>query len=594
MYECLNLFSEPTKAWFKHAFSRPTEVQQQVWPAIHSGENVLVVAPTGSGKTLCAFLSALDRLMAGGTRSAGVDVHGEIAAAKSHAEQKAAGKGSRKKTKRGVKVLYISPLKALGADVAKNLELPLQGISQQYEAMELPIPDVEVAMRSGDSTPEQRRRIVSHPPDILVTTPESLFLLLTSKANSILTSVETVIVDEIHAVAGTKRGAHLAVSLERLDKLIGHPVQRIGLSATVNPVEEVARFLGGSQPVTVVNPGAVPAMDLKAVEPLRNMLDTSATGGSVWPVIERSILDEVLRHRTTLIFVNSRGLAEKLTARLNDMYAESKQGTVATDLSEHRDLGSPEGREQFAGHYDSVVGSTTMLVESHEDIDAIAMAHHGSVSKDRRKQIEEQLKRGELRCVVATSSLELGIDMGSVDLVVQVAAPLSIASGLQRVGRADHNVGGVSHALFFPITRQQIIGVTTSMECMREGVIEPLHMPRNPLDVLAQQTVAAAAMEDLSTNDWYELVRRSAPFQNLDRSMFDAVIGMMTGAYNSESFSAFRPPLQYNEEAKLISARPRSATLGGDQWRHHTRPWHVRGGASRRGLWSRSSASGRA
>ena len=556
MYECLNLFSEPTKAWFKHAFSRPTEVQQQVWPAIHSGENVLVVAPTGSGKTLCAFLSALDRLMAGGTRSAGVDVHGEIAAAKSHAEQKAAGKGSRKKTKRGVKVLYISPLKALGADVAKNLELPLQGISQQYEAMELPIPDVEVAMRSGDSTPEQRRRIVSHPPDILVTTPESLFLLLTSKANSILTSVETVIVDEIHAVAGTKRGAHLAVSLERLDKLIGHPVQRIGLSATVNPVEEVARFLGGSQPVTVVNPGAVPAMDLKAVEPLRNMLDTSATGGSVWPVIERSILDEVLRHRTTLIFVNSRGLAEKLTARLNDMYAESKQGTVATDLSEHRDLGSPEGREQFAGHYDSVVGSTTMLVESHEDIDAIAMAHHGSVSKDRRKQIEEQLKRGELRCVVATSSLELGIDMGSVDLVVQVAAPLSIASGLQRVGRADHNVGGVSHALFFPITRQQIIGVTTSMECMREGAIEPLHMPRNPLDVLAQQTVAAAAMEDLSTNDWYELVRRSAPFQNLDRSMFDAVVGMMTGAYNSESFSAFRPPLQYNEEAKLISARP--------------------------------------
>lgn len=278
-------------------------------------------------------------------------------------------------------MLYISPLKALGADVAKNLELPLQGISQQYEAMELPIPDVEVAMRSGDSTPEQRRRIVSHPPDILVTTPESLFLLLTSKANSILTSVETVIVDEIHAVAGTKRGAHLAVSLERLDKLIGHPVQRIGLSATVNPVEEVARFLGGSQPVTVVNPGAVPALDLKAVEPLRNMLDTSATGGSVWPVIERSILDEVLRHRTTLIFVNSRGLAEKLTARLNDMYAESKQGTVATDLSEHRDLGSPEGREQFAGHYDSVVGSTTMLVESHEDIDAIAMAHHGPCQK---------------------------------------------------------------------------------------------------------------------------------------------------------------------------------------------------------------------
>ncbi|WP_347018244.1 DEAD/DEAH box helicase, partial [Bifidobacterium catenulatum] len=359
MCECLNLFSEPTKAWFKHAFNRPTEAQQQAWPAIHSGENVLVVAPTGSGKTLCAFLSALDRLMAGGARSAEVDVHGETAATESHAERRTVKKGSRKKTKRNVKVLYISPLKALGVDVTKNLELPLRGIAQQCEAMGLPVPDVEVAMRSGDSTPEQRRKIVSHPPDILVTTPESLFLLLTSKASSILADVETVIVDEVHAVAGSKRGAHLALSLERLDDMIGHPVQRIGLSATVNPVEEVARFLGGSQPVTVVNPGAVPAMDLRAVEPLRNMLDTSATGGSVWPALERSILDEVLRHRTTLVFVNSRGLAEKLTARLNDMYAESKQGSEATDLSEHRDLGSPEGREQFAGHYDSVVGSTT-------------------------------------------------------------------------------------------------------------------------------------------------------------------------------------------------------------------------------------------
>lgn len=561
MCECLNLFSEPTKAWFKHAFNRPTEAQQQAWPAIHSGGNVLVVAPTGSGKTLCAFLSALDRLIAGGARSAGVDLHGETAATESHAERRTVKKGSHKKTKRNVKVLYISPLKALGVDVTKNLELPLRGIAQQCEAMGLPVPDVEVAMRSGDSTPEQRRKIVSHPPDILVTTPESLFLLLTSKASSILTDVETVIVDEVHAVAGSKRGAHLALSLERLDDMIGHPVQRIGLSATVNPVEEVARFLGGLQPVTVVNPGAVPAMDLKAVEPLRNMLDTSATGGSVWPALERSILDEVLRHRTTLVFVNSRGLAEKLTARLNDMYAESKQGAEATDLSEHRDLGSPEGREQFAGHYDSVVGSTTMLVESHDDVDVIAMAHHGSVSKDRRKRIEEQLKRGQLRCVVATSSLELGIDMGSVDLVIQVAAPLSIASGLQRVGRADHNVGGVSHALFFPITRQQIIGITASMECMREGAIEPLRMPRNPLDVLAQQTVAASAMEDLSTNDWYDRVCRSAPFRDLDRSMFDAVIGMMTGAYNSEDFSAFRPPLQYNEEAGLISARPGAQRL---------------------------------
>lgn len=597
MYECMDLFSEPARVWFSHAFNAPTDVQRRAWPAIHSGKNVLVIAPTGSGKTLCAFLSAIDSLIAGGNRRTALPTDSKD-----------------DKPIRGVKVLYISPLKALGVDVAKNLEAPLRGIAAQCEAMGLPSLKVTVGMRSGDTTPQERRRIVSHPPDILVTTPESLFLLLTSKARRILSTVETVIVDEVHAVAGSKRGAHLSLSLERLERLAGRPMQRIGLSATVKPFKEAARFLGGDRPVRIVDSGTRPDMDLKVVEPLSAMRDPASAdaerraggvehakrhaahisgvspametllerkglvasqtskhtssvsmGGSVWPAIERSVLDEVLGHRTTLVFVNSRGLAEKLTARLNDLYAQlptsHPESTTSGSDQPYPHLGSPEGREDFAQHYDSVVGSTTMLVSSHEDSDVIAMAHHGSVSKDRRKQIEEQLKRGQLRCVVATSSLELGIDMGSVDLVIQIAPPISVSSGLQRVGRADHKVGGVSHALFYPITREQIIGTAASIECMRAGDIEELSIPRNPLDVLAQQTVAAAAMDDLKPDDWYALIRRSAPFENLDRTMFDAVMGMMTGAYNSEDFSAFRPPLQYNEDLNLISARPGAQRL---------------------------------
>ncbi|NEG89592.1 DEAD/DEAH box helicase [Bifidobacterium aerophilum] len=619
MYECLDLFSEPTRAWFKHAFAEPTDAQQTAWPAIRSGKNVLVIAPTGSGKTLSAFLSAIDRLMERQTSRSTPETD---PAAKSSSGSSTVDRDKRRTSRKGVTVLYVSPLKALAVDVAKNLQAPLDGIAAQCEAMGLRMPNITVAARSGDTTPQERRAIAAHPPDILVTTPESLYLLLTSKARRILKTVDTVIVDEVHALAGTKRGAHLALSLERLDLLTARPAQRIGLSATVNPPREAARFLGGIQPVTIVNPGNDPAMDLRVIEPLQSMRDLQSanvssraggvetrpataprisgvtpamqrlaerrglsgtahddatsmgtsdgqamgrdsvdltgaagdrTSGSVWPVVERSILDEILTHHTTLVFVNSRGLAERLTARLNDRYADMR-GTG-------RELASPEGREGFAKHYDAVVGSTTMLVQSHEPGDVIAMAHHGSVSKDRRKQIEEQLKRGRLRCVVATSSLELGIDMGSVDLVIQIAPPLSVASGLQRVGRADHRVGGVSHALFYPLTREQIIGMAAGIESMKAGALEPLAIPRNPLDILAQQTVAAAAMGDLRPDEWYETVRRAAPFNELTRDMFDAVMGMMTGAYNSEDFSAFRPPLMWNREDDIISARPGAQRL---------------------------------
>ena len=641
---------------------------------------MLVIAPTGSGKTLTAFLSAIDRLMQGRPSASSNNANGQSAdachqldaasASASEHHPHDSGKQSRaRKAKpvKGVRVLYISPLKALAADVAKNLEIPLAGIADECAARELPAPTVSIATRSGDTTAAERRRIATHPPDILVTTPESFYLMLTSKARTVFATVDTVIVDEVHALAGTKRGAHLALSLERLEELVPSSFQRIGLSATVNPPEVVARFLGGNRPVSIINPASSPQMDLSVVEPLADMRDLqsanvkhraggidalqpgkpeisgvtpamrrlaerrgldgrrslakpdgdgigyqaivgasgdglggmgSATGGnagSMWPVVERSVLDAILAHRTTLVFVNSRGLAEKLTARLNDLYAERTSSTTPSDndgvpsrhsdgdiafprhsdsgavssrhsersvaQSRNPDTGSPEGRSSYAQHYDAVVGSTTQLVQAHEAGDTIAMAHHGSVSKDRRKRIEEDLKHGRLRCVVATSSLELGIDMGSVDLVIQIMPPLSVSSGLQRVGRADHRVGGISHALFYPMTREQIIGVASSIESMRAGDIEPIHVPRNPLDILAQQTVAAAAMEDLDADRWYGIVRRAAPFTQLDRATFDAVMGMMTGAYNTEDFSTFRPPLMMNEDNGLIAARPGAQRL---------------------------------
>ncbi|OXM99551.1 ATP-dependent helicase [Bifidobacterium vansinderenii] len=536
---CPDWLTPETRDWFTHAFGSPTVVQQQAWNAIHSGDNVLVTAPTGSGKTLAAFLSAIDTLIR----------------QESEPGNAAVGASSSAASRRGVRILYISPLKALGADVAKNLRRPLDGIAERFEQAHGRAPRITVGMRSGDSTPKERRAIASHPPDILVTTPESLYLLLTSKARRILTTVDTVIVDEIHALAGTKRGVHLTLSLERLVLLAGE-FQRIGLSATVRPLDTAAEFLAGARDVSVIAPRDSPSFALRIINPADEMRDITVPSmsgddddhGSIWPRVERSILNDILAHRTTLVFVNSRGLCEKLTARLNDLYAERIHGLQPL-------------RYRNRDHYDAVAGSSTMLVHGHAPDDIIAMAHHGSVSKERRHQVEADLKAGLLKCVVATSSLELGIDMGTVDLVIQISPPFSVSSALQRAGRADHRVNGISHAWFYPLTREQILITAATAEAMRDGHIESLTIPANPLDVLAQQTVAAAAMGQLDHDDWYRVVRRAAPYRHLDENAYDATIGMMSGQYSGEEFSVFRPALVWDRRTGAISARPGAQRL---------------------------------
>ena len=546
--EAMASFSRSVRTWFAATFGAPTAVQERAWAAIAQGENALVIAPTGSGKTLAAFLWAIDRLMG----------------------QKAAAAARGEKWPRGVRVLYVSPLKALGADVDRNLQGPLAAISELVAAEAArdgaKAPEVRTAMRTGDTTAEERRKIARNPPDILITTPESLYLMLTSQACEVLRTVETVIVDEVHALAGDKRGAHLSLSLERLDDILERPAQRIGLSATVRPRDEIARFLGGAHPVTVVATEAPPSLDLSVRVPVRDMTavptydgfkgagdgpvhiggaprraaietawksdralraamaegpvaashpDSRVGMASIWPHIEAAILDEVLAHTSTIVFVNSRGLCERLTARLNELYAKrlgldgprselagywsatgsaGVEGEGSAPASPVR--GVPAGADAMAAApgpaYRSDIGSTTALVTTPSVV--VAKAHHGSVSKEKRLQVERELKAGELPCVVATSSLELGIDMGSIDLVLQVAAPPSVASGLQRVGRANHQVGGRSRGIIYPRTRVEVLDAAVMAQGMEAGAIESTFMVRNALDVLAQQTVAAVAM----------------------------------------------------------------------------------------------------
>ena len=521
-------FSPITRTWFDNAFAAPTASQLGAWQSIAAGRNALVVAPTGSGKTLAAFLWALDRLAT---------------------TPRPAAKLSR------CRVLYISPLKALAVDVERNLRAPLAGMQQTAARLGLESPDIAVGVRSGDTTPADRRRLSAAPPDVLITTPESLFLMLTSQARESLRSVDTVILDEVHAVAGTKRGAHLALSLERLDELLESPAQRIGLSATVRPIEEVARFLGGPHPVEVVAPKATKQWDLEVVVPVEDMTELGVVSGddfegpaagnpqraSIWPHVEERIVDLIEQQRSTIVFANSRRLAERLTARLNEIATERRGDELA-------EVGQPA---QIMAQSGAAAGAGTVL----------AKAHHGSVSKEQRALIEDDLKAGRLPCVVATSSLELGIDMGAVDLVIQVESPPSVASGLQRVGRAGHQVGEVSRGVVFPKHRADLVQTAVTVERMRAGQIEALKVPANPLDVLAQQIVACTSMDAWDTDALYSLVRRAASFAALPRSAYDATLDLLAGRYPSDEFAELRPRLVWDRVANTITGRPGAQRL---------------------------------
>ncbi|QDG87205.1 DEAD/DEAH box helicase [Pseudarthrobacter sp. NIBRBAC000502770] len=562
-------FSRPTRDWFLGAFSEPTPAQAGAWNAISSGSHALVVAPTGSGKTLAAFLWALDRLL--------------VSHAPGPAAEEPPAKGKRARApKRKTRVLYISPLKALGVDVERNLRSPLIGITQTAKRLGLPAPLITVGVRSGDTPAAERRGLLSNPPDILITTPESLFLMLTSKARETLTEVDTIILDEVHAVAGTKRGAHLAVSLERLDALLPKPAQRIGLSATVEPRELVAQFLAGSAPVEIVAPPARKNWDLTVSVPVEDMSDLQGAAGafdsgpasglqpqaSIWPHVEEKIVDLVLANQSTIVFANSRRLAERLTARLNEIYAERQLVAVGGGW----DGPGPEGQaappgtagEPASGIPVSTATPAHMMAQAGSSAGAdpvLARAHHGSVSKDQRALIEDDLKSGRLRCVVATSSLELGIDMGAVDLVVQVESPPSVASGLQRVGRAGHQVGEISQGVLFPKHRADLVHTAITVERMLDGRIERLSIPANPLDILAQQTVAATALGSIDVEEWFSTVRRSAPFASLPRSAFEATLDLLAGRYPSDEFAELRPRIIWDRNAGTIEGRPGAQRL---------------------------------
>jgi ATP-dependent helicase Lhr and Lhr-like helicase len=507
----LEQFSPRTREWFAGAFTEPTPAQEQAWPAIASGEHVLISAPTGSGKTLAAFLWAIDRLASQPGRDGN-------------------GAGGR------IGLVYVSPLKALSYDIDRNLRVPLRGIGA----------DLRVAVRTGDTPQRERQAMLREPPDILITTPESLYLMLTGRAQELFAGAQSVIVDEIHAVAATKRGAHLALTLERLTSAAGNDVQRIGLSATQKPLEEIARFMvGPSRTCRIVDTGIRKELDLEIKVPVDSMVEPGespggrlpsefaaqtrgadldplaggeATRRSIWPAIYPELLELINAHRSTILFVNNRRAAERLALRLNE-------------LSEHE----------------------------------IARAHHGSLAREERLVVEEMLKAGELPCLVATSSLELGIDMGAVDLVIQVESPKSVARGLQRIGRAGHSVGDVSRGRIFPKFRADLLECAVVAQRMRDGEIETTVVPHNALDVLAQQIVAiaAAAPDDkpVVVDDLHALITRTHSYGELSRTQLENVLDMLDGRYPSSEFAELRPRIIWDRVHGTIRARPGARQL---------------------------------
>ncbi len=570
----LALFRPAVREWFTAVFEAPTRPQELGWPPIARGDSTLILAPTGSGKTLAAFLWCLDRLM--------------------FTEPPPQARRCR--------VLYVSPLKALAVDVERNLRAPLAGISQLAAARGETFITPAIAVRSGDTPAAERARFQRDPADILITTPESLYLLLTSNAREALRSIDTVIVDEIHALVPTKRGAHLALSIERLAALCGRPLQRIGLSATQRPLDEVARFLGGVQssvdsrqssvdsrqssvisrqssvisrqssvdshpssvkrrkpsgvdgratadrrlmtddsgasqeiehefsvsrasvryrPVTIVDVGVKKMLKLTIEVPVEDMAKLSTAGDipggpasvgdqrrSIWPAIHPRLLELIHAHRSTLIFVNSRRLAERLAGALNELAGET-------------------------------------LVRS----------HHGSIARPQRVEVEELLKAGALRALVATSSLELGIDMGAIDLVVQVEAPPSVASGLQRIGRGGHHANAVSEGVIFPKFRGDLVACAAVAKAMHDGAVEATRYPRNPLDIVAQQVVAMTAMEEWEVDRLFATIRSAAPFAELSRPVFEGVLDMLSGRYPSDEFAELRPRITWDRIAGTVAAR---------------------------------------
>jgi ATP-dependent Lhr-like helicase len=501
----LEKFGPATRSWFESTFQNPTAAQSGGWEAIGRGDHTLIHAPTGSGKTLAAFLWSVDRLLS-------APVPDDAARCR---------------------VLYISPMKALAYDIERNLRSPLAGIRNAAGRLGIEASPLTTALRTGDTPQDERRKMARRPPDILLTTPESLFLLLTSQAASFLASVQAVIIDEVHAIAGTKRGAHLALSLERLEELTASSPQRIGLSATQRPLEEIGRFLAGghpgpdgweARPVSIVDAPRDKPLRVEISVPVKDMTDIGPAGPedelerrprrSIWPHMYPQILEMIRQHRSTIVFTNSRGQAERIANQLNELAEEP-----------------------------------------------IARAHHGSVSRTQRLEIEDALKRGTLPAVVATATLELGIDMEAVELVILVEAPPSVASGLQRVGRAGHQVGAESRAKVFPKHRGDLLEAAVVVNRMLEGSIESTRIPTNPLDVLAQQVVAHVAVADRNVEEVYDLVRRAAPFSELARGPFEATLDMLAGRYPSDAFAELRPRLVWDRVAQSLTARPGAKML---------------------------------